>query len=86
MQAIMQKGLLGLAIIFAVFYISLGLGSQASDDFSSVGDRVFWALVCSLSGAFILAGLRIGKRAPLLGGILVVAGAIPLGFFMVWSM
>ena len=84
MNTKIEKGLLGLSVLLAMFYIVVALGSQVSGDFSSIGERVGWAFGGFLSGAFILAGLRLSKREPLVGGLLVVVGAIPLGFFMWW--
>ena len=80
-----QKVYLGLAALLGMFYIAAGLGAAATGDFSSVSDRVIWASSASVSGAFILAGLLYSTRAPLLAGILVVVGAVPMGFYMWWA-
>ena len=80
-----EKGFLGLAVLLGIFYIILGVGSQVRVEFSSIGERIMWGLGTFLSGAAILVGLRLSKRIPLLGGGLVVAGAIPLGYSMWWT-
>ncbi len=82
--SVAQKGLLGLAVLLALFYIVVGVSIQAEGDFGSVGEKIAWGLAAISAGAFILAGLWLSKRAPLLGGILVVVGAVPLGLFMWW--
>ncbi len=83
--SIAQKGLLGLAVLLAAFYATLGVYILFDEDtsLSTIVSAVV-AVLYFAGGAMILAGLRLSKQAPWLGGALLVVGALPLGLFVFW--
>ena len=76
---------MGAASVLAALYmlvgvlVSLGIGNP--------GDypRLAWGIVGLLAGALILGGLWADRRSPLLGGILVAIGAVPLAVLFFWA-
>ncbi len=84
-ESIAQKGLLGLAVLLAAFYATLGVYILFDEDTSlnAIVSAVL-AVLYFAGGAMILAGLRPSKQALWLGGALLVVGALPLGLLVFW--
>ena len=87
--SVTQKGFMGVAALMAAFTIIVGvlvsLGMGESHVAGHGVPRFVWGVVGLSAGAMILAGLWASKRSPLLGGILVVVGAVPLASILVWT-
>ncbi len=84
MQVLKRRWLFGLSVLFALFYISFGTVLQGVGEFDDNGERVFWGVAGVAIGIFILAGLRLSRPRPKLGGTLIVIGGITGGFITFW--
>ncbi len=69
--------------LLAAFYTALSVSILFGDDNPTLGDAVFAAVSFGASG-MILAGVRLISRSPVLGSVLLVAGAIPIGVIVWW--
>ncbi len=78
-------GFLVIAGLLAAFYATLGVYILFDEDTSlnAIGSAVLAGLYVA-GGVMILAGLRLSKQAPWLGGVLLVVGALPLGLLVFW--
>ena len=83
MPPVVEKGLLGLSVALAALYLLVAGNILIGDDFESMGRRAGWVAASALSGLLIVAGLWLGRRAPIAAGVLVVVGAAPLGYALV---
>ena len=81
-----QSTFVGIALLLAGIYLlagaSISLGAGNNGDIP----RYVWAIMGSYPGAMILAGLWMDKRAPVVGSILVLVGAVPLAVLFWWTM
>ena len=74
-----------MAVITAAIGVLVSFGIAESHVAGHDVPRFVWAIVGLSADAMILAGLWANGRSPLLGGILVLAGALPLAFILVWT-
>ncbi len=70
-----------LAAIYMIGGVSVSLGWANNGDIP----RFWWAFIGLLPGAMILVGLWASMRSPLLGGILITVGAVPLAIMFYWT-
>ena len=86
MPSVVEKGLLGLAVLLGLLYLSMAVGAGVDDaESNSIGYRVAWGSVSFLSGSAVLAGLWLTTRTPRLGGTLVVLGAFSPIWLLLWT-
>ena len=83
-ESVGQKTFIGFAVLLALFYIVLGALTLAFVD-QSIGVRIWWGLSMMLAGVVVLAGLWAMRWSPLLGGVLMVCGAVMMGMSMAWT-
>lgn len=83
-----QKGYLGVAVLLAVLYIAVGVsaffGEGREKDVRDYG-RLGASMIGFIPAGIIVVGLWIKRRSPMLGGILVLVGAVPLAIAMFWT-
>ena len=84
-----QMAFMRIATLMAAFtvlvgaLVSLGMGERHVSGHDV--PRFVWGIAGLSAGTIILAGLSVMRRSPMLGGILVVAGAFPLAAILVWT-
>ncbi len=86
-RLVTQRNLTGLAIVTSLFFAAIAtmlvVNSITEGWLDSYGDAAM-AITAIASPIIALAGLCLSRRAPVRGGILVVAGAIPMGAVYFW--
>jgi hypothetical protein len=87
-----EKILVVLGTIVAAAYVIIGIigGLWASHwEEASTGDRVVWVVLLVGGGVLLFVGLRMSRRSPWLGALLIsigaVAGALPIFWTLVAS-
>ena len=82
-----QRNLTGLAVVTSLFFVAIAtmlvVNSITEGWLDDYGDAAM-AITAVASPIAALAGLCLSRRSPVLGGILVVAGAIPMGAIYFW--
>jgi len=81
MQTFTRFALVVLASLLAAWFFVLGVGINFGDDSASV----WWTLAAFASGAAVLAGVLLMRRAPWAGCALLTIGALPLGAVTFWA-
>ncbi len=86
-RVVAQRNLTGLAVVTSLFFITIAtmlvVNSISEGWLDGYGDAAM-AITAMASPIVTLAGLYVSRRSPLRGGILVVAGAIPMGAIYFW--
>jgi hypothetical protein len=76
-------GFILMTALLVGFYATMGVYVVFDEDQGPILSGVLTALFFA-EGGMILAGLRLSRRAPLLGSVLLTVGALPLGLFVFW--
>jgi hypothetical protein len=74
------------AMLLAVLYISAGLSVWLGFWNPNEYARSVWGLVGLAAGVFIVLGVWIRGRSPVLGAMLVFGGTIPLAVAFAWTL
>ena len=74
------------AMFLAVLYISAGLSVWLGFWNPNEYARSVWGLVGLAAGVFIILGVWIRERSPVLGAMLVFGGTIPLAVGFAWTL
>ena len=84
-RLVTQRNLTGIAIVTSLFFVAnaMGLVSDISGESWDYGDAAM-AVTVAVTPIIALAGLYLSRRSPVLGGIIVVVGAIPMGAIYFW--
>ena len=86
-RLVTQRNLTGLAIVTSLFFAAIAtmlVANSISEGWlDGYGDAAM-AITAVASPIITLAGLYLSRRSPVRGGILVVAGAIPMGAIYFW--
>ncbi len=82
-----QRNMTGLAIVTSLFFTVIAtmlvVSSISEGWLDSYGDAAM-AITAMASPIITLTGLYLSRRSPVVGGILVVAGAITMGAVYFW--
>ncbi len=82
-----QRNFTGLAVATSLFFVAIAtmlVANSISEGWlDGYGDAAM-AITALTSPIMALAGLYLSRRSPVRGGILVVAGAIPMGAVYFW--
>ena len=81
-----QRNLTVFAVVTSLFFVAIAtmlVNSISEGSLDDFGDAAM-AITAVASPFMALAGLYVSRRSPVLGGILVVAGAIPMGAIYFW--
>ena len=84
-----EKGLVVLGFFTAVAYLLVGIigGLSLSHwDEASTSDQVLWAVLLVGGGILLLAGLRISRRSPWVGFVLISVGALAGALPIFWTL
>ena len=86
-RLVTQRNLTGLAVAASLFFVVIAtmlvVNSISEGWLDGYGDAAM-AITAMASPIIVLAGLYLSRRSPVLGGTLVVAGAIPMGAIYFW--
>ena len=86
-RLVTQRNLTGLAVVTSLFFVGIAtmlvVNSITEGWLDGYGDAAM-AITAVASPIITLAGLYVSGRSPARGGILVVAGAIPMGAIYFW--
>ena len=86
-RLVTQRNLTGLAVVASLFFAAIAtmlvVNSISEGWLDGYGDAAM-AVTAVASPIVTLAGLYLSRRSPVRGGILVVAGAIPMGAIYFW--
>ena len=74
------------AMFLAVLYISAGLSVWLGFWNPNEYARSSWGMVGLAAGVFIVLGVWVRERAPVLGAMLVFGGTIPLAVAFAWTL
>ena len=86
-RLVTQRNLTGLAVVMSLFFVAIAtmlVANSISDGWLDTYGDVAMVITAVASPMMALAGLYISGRSPGRGGILVVAGAIPMGAVYFW--
>ena len=87
-----QKGFVGIALLMVALYVALGISNAVINQEPTFVDRFgeFWggvlgSLIGFIPAALIVTGLWQLRRSPVLGGALVLIGAVPVALAFYWT-
>jgi hypothetical protein len=85
-ESILQRGLLGLAILVALFPVGLGVTAVigVNGEWDNDTERIVVGLLWVFVGCAMIAGLILSRSRPILGIGLVLGGAVTLSAMWYW--